>query len=283
MKCSNNLKQLGLGLHNYHDANSALPPGISQGYFPELNGSVDWYSATIITPRMRDVDRTCWVFHVLPYIEQGALHQQNQTWLNANTSVTTQALNGTVISTLACPSDPSGVKVPPDGAGQGFHVNYVLCHGNGSAVAVPTTAPVSERFGVTNNGIFYGRSKTQITHIIDGTSNTVAGSEILVAAGNGDVRGRVWNAIHGGATFSTIYPPNSTIGDYPQGRRCVATARAPCAASNSNGVYVVARSGHTGGANAVMADGSVRFVQNAINPQAWLNMGTRSGGEVINE
>jgi len=281
MKCSNNLKQIGLGLHGFHDANNGLPPGVSQGYFPETNGSVDWYSATIISPPMRDVDRTCWVYHVLPYMEQDPLYQQNAAWLRAGTSVTTQTLNGTVIQTLACPSDPSGVKVPPDGANQGFHVNYALCHGNGTAIAVPATAPVADRFGLNNNGIFYGKSKTKLEGITDGTSNTVAASEILVAPGAGDVRGRVWNAIHAGATFSTMFPPNSTIGDYPQGGRCAATARAPCAASNTNGVYLVARSGHTTGANTLMADGSVRFIQDSITPRTWLDMGTRNGGEVI--
>jgi len=281
MKCSNGLKQLVLATHNYHDATNALPPGVSQGYFPELSGSVDWYNAAAVgAPAMKDSDRTCWAFHILPYIEQGAMFQQNANWLKANTGVTSQAINAIVLPAFLCPSDPRGPKVPPDGAGQGLHANYVFCHGSGSAVTVPTTSPPLDRFGLTGNGIYYGRSKTKFTDITDGTSNTVAASEILVAPGNGDVRGRIWNAIHAGATFSTIFPPNSTIGDYPQGNRCTAAPNAPCAASNSNGVYLVARSGHTAGANAAMADGSVRFVTNRIMPQAWLNMGTRAGGEV---
>ncbi|MBA4188383.1 MAG: prepilin-type cleavage/methylation domain-containing protein [Planctomycetaceae bacterium] len=280
MKCSNNLKQLVLATHGFHDAINALPPGVSQGYFPELNGSVDWYNATAVgAPAMKDADRTCWAYHILPYIEQGPLFQQNSAWLTANTSVTTQTVNGTVLPTFLCASDPRGPKIPPDGAGQGLHVNYVLCHGSGSAVTVPTASAPLDRFGLSVNGIYYGRSKTRFTDITDGTSNTVAASEILVAPGNSDVRGRIWNAIHAGATFSTIFPPNSTIGDYPQGNRCTAAPNVPCAASNSNGVYLVSRSGHTGGANAAMADGSVRFIANGIKPQAWLDMGTRAGGE----
>jgi len=279
-KCSNSLKQLVLGTHAYHDANSNLPPGVSQGYFPETNGSTDWYNATAVgAPAMRDADRTCWAYHVLPYVEQNALYQQNFAWIAAGTSVTTQAANGNVLSVFLCPSDPRGPKVPPDGAGQGLHVNYVMCHGSGSAVVVATSASGPDRFGLTGNGIYYGRSKTKLTDITDGTSNTVATSEILVSPGNGDVRGRIWNAIHAGATFSTIYPPNSTIGDYPQGNRCVTIPDSKCAASNTNGVYLVARSKHTNGANAGMADGSIRFISNAITPQNWLNMGTRAGGE----
>src|SRR5262249_37079968 len=78
MSCSNNLKQIGLGLHNYHDVYNVLPPGVSQGYFPETNGSTDWYSTTLISPAMKDGDRTSWVYHLLPYIEQEGLYQQNK-------------------------------------------------------------------------------------------------------------------------------------------------------------------------------------------------------------
>jgi prepilin-type N-terminal cleavage/methylation domain-containing protein/prepilin-type processing-associated H-X9-DG protein len=282
-QCQNNLKQIGLGLHEYHDTYLVLPPGVSQGYFPEINGSTDWYSATIISPPMKDADRTSWVYHVLPYLEQNGLYQQNQAWLAANISVISQAPNATPLRILLCPANRNGVKVPPDGQGQGLHITYALCHGNGSAVAVPTTAAATDRFGLNNNGIFYGRSKTRLTDIGDGTSTTVAGAEILTAAGAADVRGRAWNAIHDGVTFSTIFPPNSTIGDYPQGGRCTPGLNAPCASSNSNGLYLLARSFHSGGVNAVMADGAVRFVRNDINPQTWLNMGTRNGGELINE
>ncbi len=287
MKCQNNLKQIGLAVHNFHDQNQVLPPGASQGYFPELNGATDWYNASAYgaPSNMLDRDRTCWLYHVLPYLEQDPVAKQMKASMDAGTMSTLTAVGATILPTLVCPTDPSGTKTNPDGAGQGHHANYVLCHGSRSAVNVPATPYVPERFGLNTNGIFYGRSKTKLTDITDGTSSTVAGAEILIAPGNGDVRGRVWNAIHAGATFSTIFPPNSTIGDYPQGNRCTPTpnGKAPCAASNSNGVYLVARSAHTGGVNAMMADGSVRSVSNSITPQQWLNMGTRAGGEVVTE
>ena len=205
--------------------------------------------------------------------------------LAANSSVVIAPINGTVVQVLRCPADPAGIKIPPAGANQGYHINYVLCHGNGSAVSVAQNSPAITRFGLDNNGLFYGRSAIKLVTVTDGTSNTIAVSEILLSnlgtASDGDVRGRAWNAIHAGATFSTIFPPNSTIGDYPQGRRCVAVPNAPCAASNTNGVYLLARSGHSGGVNACMADGSARFFSNGITPSAWLAIGTRAGGETV--
>jgi prepilin-type N-terminal cleavage/methylation domain-containing protein/prepilin-type processing-associated H-X9-DG protein len=284
MKCQNHLKQLGLALHGFHDSRQALPPGVSQGYFPATNGSVEWYAAASYgaPSNMVDKDRTCWAFHIIPFLEQDAAARAMQTGMDAGTMSTLVAVNSTVFPTLVCPSDPLGVKDPT--AGQGFHSNYALCHGNGSSVTYVAPVPnAPEKFGLNNNGIFYGRSKTKLTDITDGTSSTVAGSELLFSSSTGDVRGRIWNAIHTGATFSTQYPPNSSIGDRPEGGRCAATPQAPCAATNNNGLYLVARSGHSGGANAVMADGSVRFVINGINPQAWLNLGTRAGGETVVE
>ena len=130
----------------------------------------------------------------------------------------------------------------------------------------------------------YGMSKVKLETISDGTSNTAMVSELLqgsdAAAGGHDVRGRMWNTIHAGTTFSTLYPPNSTVGDNPQGY-CVAIPGAPCGAQSVIGAYVLARSRHTGGVNVCRADGSVQFVNNSITPATWLAMGTRAGGEVI--
>jgi prepilin-type N-terminal cleavage/methylation domain-containing protein/prepilin-type processing-associated H-X9-DG protein len=267
MKCSNNLKQIGLALHNYHDANGVLPPGEPMGYY-----SATWYSDV----GSKDYDRSCWIGPILPYIEQTAMSNQYQAFLITPTAThTCFAPFATIpISTLTCPSDPSAPKL--SALGQGMHSSYVVCHGSG--YATPTASPR----GFNLDGMIYGQSKTKLTDATDGTSNTLLASELLQSQDTSqhDVRGRIWNSIHAGTSFSTIYPPNSTVGDNVMGY-CVPITGAPCGAQSVTNAFALARSKHTGGVNAVLADGSVRFFTNSINPNSWLWMGTRAGGEVI--
>jgi prepilin-type processing-associated H-X9-DG protein len=90
----------------------------------------------------------------------------------------------------------------------------------------------------------------------------------------------MWNSIHAGTTFSTLFPPNSTIGDNTQGF-CIAIPGAPCASQSLVNAYTLARSRHTNGVVVGLADGSVRFVSNNIDPNMWRWLGTRIGGEVV--
>jgi prepilin-type N-terminal cleavage/methylation domain-containing protein/prepilin-type processing-associated H-X9-DG protein len=270
MKCSNNLKQLGLALHNYHDTAGALPPSQPQGYY---------YGSWYVDPQVRDRDRSCWVGFILPGIEQNALGTQYQNYLTTLPNYTCfSPFANTHINTLLCPSDGNSPKLGTvPGNSQGTHTNYVVAHGSG--FATPSSSPN----GTNLDGIFYGRSKTKFTDIADGTSNTVMVSEILVSpdvGGGHDVRGRIWNSIHAGTSFSTLYPPNSTVGDNPQ-TYCQPIPGAPCGSQSVANSFILARSRHSGGVNAAMADGSIRFVTNSITPTTWLWMGTRAGNEVI--
>ncbi len=269
MKCSNNMKQLGIALHSYHDANSGMPPSQPQGYYYG-----NWYG----DPQVRDRDRSCWVGFILPYVEQDNMGRQVQAFLAAPPTHTCFGSFATIhINTLLCPSDANSPKLGTvPGNSQGTHTNYVVAHGSGYATPNNTN-------GANLDGIFYARSKTRMTDIGDGTSNTVMVSELLVSPDVGsshDIRGRVWNSIHTGSSFSTIYPPNSTVGDNVQGY-CNAIPGAPCGSQSVGNNFALARSRHSNGVNACMADGSVRFITNSITPTTWLWMGSRSGGEVI--
>ena len=134
----------------------------------------------------------------------------------------------TVISTFMCPTDPANPKVLTAGAttsaaSQGFHGNYVLC--GGDTYFTPGGAQRRSTASFTPN------RRLCMADITDGTSNTLFGSELILVADTSthDIRGRYYNAIHCGVMFSTIYPPNSTIGDNPEGY-CVPLPKAPCTA-----------------------------------------------------
>jgi prepilin-type N-terminal cleavage/methylation domain-containing protein/prepilin-type processing-associated H-X9-DG protein len=269
--CSNNLKQLGIALQGYHSVQTTFPPGASQGFYYG-----NWYS----DPTIRDFDRSCWVYFILPHIEQEAMYNQYYAWIQTLPNYTCFAPFATLpIVPLLCPSD---LNSPKEGAVvgnmQGMHTNYGLCIGNSYATPGGNN-------GLDLDGVFYGRSKTRLTDITDGASNTLAASEVIVSpdtSSSHDVRGRIHNSIHAGTVVSTIYPPNSTIGDNVMGY-CNPLPNAPCASQSIANAYAVARSYHSGGVNALMCDGSVRFANDHIKPQTWLDMGTRAGNEPPSE
>jgi prepilin-type processing-associated H-X9-DG protein len=132
-----------------------------------------------------------------------------------------------------------------------------------------------------------GRQRTinEIT-AADGTSNTLCVSEVIVApTGGGDIRGFTWWG--GGAGFVTYQTPNNpSATDVMTGGGCGPSAGnppRPCTTTSTSTLprMQLARSRHTGGVNAAMCDGSVRFVRDGISLAAWRAMGTSLGGEVL--
>ena len=270
MTCTNKQKQIALALHNYHGIHGVFPMGQPQGYGTSAGGGV-----------FKDNDRSNWAGTILPYLEQAAIGSQLDSLLAAGGNTYTSSFSTNILPVFLCPSDPANPKIAATaGNPQGFHISFITCHGSGYATLA------ADSRGLNLDGIFYGQSKIRLTDISDGTSNTVMVSELIQGsdsiAGGHDVRGRMWNTIHAGTTFSTIYPPNSTVGDNTQGY-CGAVPKAPCGAQSALNAYSLARSYHTGGVNMACADASVRFITNSISPATWLAMGSRNGGEVINE
>ncbi len=264
MKCTNNLKQLALAMHGYHDANTVFPIG-------QYN---DFYSND--GPYIRG----CWLIPILPFIEQQGLFANFESSNSVNGWALFAANKARVMPNVMCPSDPSSPKtdtldtnVTTAGVSekQGMHTNYLACSGS---TAYGT--------GKNLNGIFYVKSKTKITDVRDGTSNTLMLGEILVAPDTNinDLRGRYANSWEGNNWFSTLNPPNSTVSDR-LGYQGVSIPNAPLTNVANNGTQnLSARSTHSGGANFSLADGSVRFIQNNIDPLIYNQLGSRELGEV---
>ena len=272
-QCKNNLKQLGLALHNYHDTFLLFPPGQFQRLGMDPQPPAEGLST----------NRSCWMQQILPYIDQGPLFNKFAPYM-AGTSSASYATQWpgatTILPALMCPSDPSNPKNSTANgiANQGFHGNYLVCAGS-------TTFGV-DGGGLKLNGMFFCFSRTSIRDATDGTSNTLLVGEILLAKdidpSGHDVRGRYYNTFSGNNFFSSNLPPNTTVGDRTDvSNFCNPGPKRPCATSGEYVLY--SRSEHTGGAQIVLVDGSVRFFSENIDKTTFQSLGSRAGGEVVGE
>lgn len=287
--CKNNLKQIGLAMHNYHDVFGIFPYGHQQ----------ELYAGQ--TKR-----RDCWFQRVLPYIDQAPRYQVYETYPTVNAfegeyihRITNKDIVGP-IEVMQCPSDPNSPGVGGNGGTVAFQSNYAVCAGTGSGI---TTDPATNIITVTNrnianttagNGLFYLNSSTGVRDCLDGSSNTLLASEGIIrrngVGGWGGLGGHWGGAPHGAFGFSTAETPNTSVPDrvYSCKETLVAGAPngAPCENGNAGGLpgrYNFARSYHTGGVQAVLADGSVRFISENIDRQNWMKLGMNKDGQSIGE
>ena len=307
-QCVNNLKQIGLALHNYISATNVLPPG-------RINSHIAGFG-------------NCWGTYaqLLPQLEQQVIFNSFNFNLppdvDDDPSVTTAVANSTgymtFINTLLCPSDSSPVLVTVAGTLNATH-NYNVNTGSGYPVVQYPVAPLTGY----PNGPFFENSRSSPSSFVDGMSNTVAVSEtvrsipgstyasnplgvFLVTGDNAttgpplnsdadyvslclslpstttqfqDTRGVRW---HYGAPGHSMYNhrrgPNDPLPD----------CRGGLPHSNRSdplwswlSLNIAARSVHPGGVNSLLADGHVQFIKNSINLATWQALGTVAGGEVI--
>jgi hypothetical protein len=222
---------------------------------------------------------------VLPYLEQGPLFSRFENFMRTNASALGFPDMHTVIPSLMCPSDGISPKLHTFWGGfgtptQGFSGNIIACAGNG----------FFNQGGVVNsanlNGIFFAQSKVRIADITgkDGTSTTAMLSELILSPDvvDHDIRGRYHNPAHGGVLFSTRLTPNNLVPDQFNWCSSRPVPRAPCIWTGTN-MFVSARSWHPGGVNVCMADHSVRFVNDSIDPVLYRALGSRNGNEVVGD
>ncbi|WP_437222948.1 DUF1559 domain-containing protein [Planctomicrobium sp. SH661] len=281
-QCKNNLKQLGLAMHNYHETHNVFPPGmfnVINGYGPPYEGEAG------------TTNRVTFMAMILPFIDQSALYQKFASLTQSGGSTVypwyVPGLCDAKIPTMFCPSDPSAGFLDP--GGNGIHANYLGCTGARDWGAQYTN---TDSTGAVPGGIFHCRSKTALRDVTDGASNTILMGEILTVNGgeavaacptNIDLRGLMWNGVHMTALFSTLYPPNPPNADILGYNACSRTPQTPVAANQQEHMNLSARSLHTGGAHVTLADGSVRFISNNTNTGTFNALGTRAGGEVVGE
>jgi prepilin-type N-terminal cleavage/methylation domain-containing protein/prepilin-type processing-associated H-X9-DG protein len=305
MSCNNNLHQIGLAMHNYHDANNKFPPGV--GHYGCCWGT--------------------WVMAILPYIEQdnmGKLYvnfdgsdiigipKENTTGWRYGDGTNKANVTSKQLKVLTCPSD----QIAATYAGMTHH-NYGVNYGN------------TNLYGTTVNGVafggapfrgypagwltdkdmqtFYswaqpdsdkkvkyqqygaaGQPQGTIQTITDGTSNTLMVAELIQGQGGDakpDLRGFIWWGNASG--FTTFNPPNSNAPDVQTGGACniEATWGIPCTTLNTQDFprMASARSRHNGfgGVNVVFCDGHTAWINNSINITVWRALGTSQGGETV--
>jgi prepilin-type N-terminal cleavage/methylation domain-containing protein/prepilin-type processing-associated H-X9-DG protein len=294
MKCQNNLKQIGLALHSYHDANLYFPPGY-------IDGNTDPNS----TPDNDVGPGWGWASFLLPYLEQGNVYRQINFNQPVGSGVNAQ-ISQQVLTIFQCPSDPYQQPVPiydssfSSPVATVAHGNYVGCNGweecfngaGGNPQPGPGGDGLSGLYGPAGRGLFYRNSRTNFASVTDGTSNT-----IFVGERSGDHSPSTWTgAVPGGRcpAWMATQPPtpyspppgpaydNADFGEALVLAHCNAThlPSADFPIFDPDTFY----STHTGrGANFLLGDGSVRFITSSINPTTYQALGTIAGGEVLGD
>ncbi|HEY1191755.1 MAG TPA: DUF1559 domain-containing protein, partial [Gemmata sp.] len=282
MSCSNNLKQLGLALHNYHDQNQRMPPGCATDAAPWGSGG-GWGSS--------------WKVFILPHIEQDNIFKQWSFAGNSGyTNTTNLALtNNMTIKPYRCPSSPLPEIQTSLSNGGGYSrmfSSYMGCGGSAAA-----TDASSQGSGIASaSGILYSNSSVTMVGITDGTSNTILvgeQSDHLRDANNQPIPGS-WQAITssgphgwamgiGGTAVGTAWTDrmfNCTVVRWQINQRGLGNTSGN-GTNDNTGINIPFSSGHSGGANMLFADGSVKFMT-ASTPIATLQyLSTRAGGEVL--
>ena len=288
MSCTNNLKQLALALHNYHDKHNSMSRNeVTQGT------NYDW--------RGFEGNRGSFLVGLLPYMEQTALYD---TCDLAGNTIASKLPDGkyvfeTWISTILCPTGPgqnylmsaSGDPLDTDGANRVMS-SYSNCIGNvdfGDCHSVFENRDVA---GYVNNahadvpsrllpGVFgHFRWACALSEIEDGTSNTFMLGEIYVTPDNGHYHTKMGGWMHPNALWhSTVCPLNTGTQKHPGVCGCPMNP-----ADTGSGGWACDmgyESKHTGGGNFALADATVHFISQTIAYNTYQYLGTRNDKQTV--
>lgn len=290
MSCGNNLKQIGLACHNYHDTYKTMPINYSSN--GPLNNGGNAYNGTR--------NFASWLTVILPFVEQSALLDQvNFAWglqddprgtgVNTNTWVAQQK-----ISAYLCPSDGNnngGIMASRANVGGSWAVNNYkgVAGANWAWGAYPSPAFFNNSpFGVTNNGLDLGNgiffrgggvvngtnrsSATMMAGITDGTSNTLMVGEAVPRWCT-----HTWWFWFNGSTATCSVPLNARAVCTNTGRKSVDLDA--CWTDWPNNYSFMSR--HPGGAQFTLGDASTRFINETIDLTVYRSLGTMAGSESV--
>ncbi len=302
-QCVNNMKQIGLALHNYASANNVFPPG----YVSAINRSVtDACNQDAENTPGQGVDigtGWAWGSMILPQLEQQPLFNS----INFNLSVAyrqNDTCSLTALGVFLCPSDPGPSTIPvfadpPDPAQPGTYSasmivdtlsrgNYVGMYGLGEVCAQSGAVDSPNNGGAgpvgQHLGIFYRNSRTSFAEITDGTSNTIA-----VGERSHNLSYVTWVARSIDGWLGKTSPVEGGTDKFnPSPEECWVQVLGPAGVEDGARTINQAEahvedywSRHPGGANMLFADGSVHFLKDSIGTAAWRALATRGNGEVI--
>lgn len=278
-RCLSNLKQIALAMHQYHDVHGTLPPG---------KKACCWGT---------------WLIFVLPQVEQQPLFDAYNFAGNNRPNlppgfdhdlryfgVANRTVTSTRLGVYLCPSDGTNAPLPAESNGTTVWCtaqNYAANFGNTRQTQqdLPGNpfrqAPFADMGSPLGDQDLRPRPPAGLRDLIDGLSSTLLLSEVVVGQG-ADLRGFSWWGDAAG--FETSLVPNSREPDIlAQVDFCEnRPPNPPCSYRTPTRVDVyAARSRHPEGVNAALADGSVRFVRDTVDPVVWRGLGSSQGGEVI--
>lgn len=279
MKCQNNLKQLGIAIHAYNDANGYVPPS-----------GDNWSN-----------DTGSWLVQVLPFMEASNLYRAFNPrttpafWNNTgvgpdiHSNWANSGQPNTAASWLRCPSDgftgPSAPNSVTNYVGSlgpqcangphGFNPHQTFCNGNAYGWGYPTSPDHGNDTNASGIRGMFNRLGAKITFasVTDGLSNTIGVGETLPETHDHLVSGQWWNYNNGASHCSTIVPINYNMRPINSSVQTY---------TNNWNVSWGFRSNHSGGSNFVLMDGSVKFISQSIEHGTYQKLGCRNDGQVVN-
>ncbi|MEW4490733.1 DUF1559 domain-containing protein [Thalassoglobus sp. JC818] len=313
-QCRNNLKQIGLALHNYHDAHSCFPAGYYS--YPTRDGSGP--PQAMVDPNTWDGGPGwSWATMLLPFIDQGPLYSQLD--LNRPSySPVNLPVEATKLSVFLCPSasgshdsflvqNETGQPLQINGGGIEFgRSHYVASHGQESCWGECGASRTGEVFtniyeGTTQvvqingdvskvaDGPFYRNSRTRFRDITDGTTNT-----IFLGEHSSRLSDKTWVGVVPGAfTHPQFTSPENgpdaaatlvLVHGGPSGGELDITGFPIIHPVNFPTFHVGQMySEHFGGGHVTLGDGSVRFISENIDLFTWAELSSMSEGEIVGE